>query len=84
VIAIARGGALSLWDWASQIARRHREDFTQVCASLLGDVIDAKIVTSPPLAEGWRQYLCNVETVGKFERIKDFDFAMMGNTSAFG
>jgi hypothetical protein len=67
----ASGGALSLvleknlWDWASQIARDHGEDFIRVCASLVSEVIGGTLVTTPPLAEGSRQYLRDTDAVGK-------------------
>jgi len=57
----------SLWDWASLIARDHGENFTRVCASLLGDVIGGMLVTSPPLAEGGRQFLRDIDAVGKLQ-----------------
>jgi hypothetical protein len=55
----------NLWDWASQIASDHGEDFTRVCASLLGDVIGGTLITNPPLPEAWRQFLRDIDAIGK-------------------
>ena len=55
----------NLWDWASQIAREHSEDFSRVCASLLNDVIGGKLETIPSLDESRRQFLRETDAVGK-------------------
>jgi hypothetical protein len=55
----------NLWDWASQIKLDHGEDFARVCASLFSDVIDGKLGTTPPLAEECRQFLRDIDAIGK-------------------